>query len=197
MPARLCCRRHRRRYEGGFVAGLRDGHGTQRYVDGSVYTGSWFRDRRHGQGTLTHANGDKYTGESPADAGMCARSGARAMRGRATPHHAGAWAHDKKNGPGKYAYISRRRVYTGEWLDDVAKCGEMAELPAGSALAGAGGAAGLAASASATSSTGFAGGLLASSSSMLSGGFGAATTRHNDTLHPATQARSTAFALAL
>jgi len=87
-------------YEGTFVGGAREGQGTLRYVDGSVYVGQWFRDVRAGTGTLLLPSGDRYSG---------------------------AWAGDKKNGRGTFVYKGRGRMYVGEWVDDVAKCGEMVE----------------------------------------------------------------------
>lgn len=50
------------RYEGTFVSGLREGQGTLKYADGSVYHGQWFQDKRHGQGILITATGDRYIG---------------------------------------------------------------------------------------------------------------------------------------
>lgn len=46
-------------------------------------------------------------------------------------HHAsraGTWSGDKKHGPGQYFYVSRGKTYIGEWVEDVAACGEMREL---------------------------------------------------------------------
>lgn len=37
----------------------------------------------------------------------------------------GSWRHDKKNGPGKFFYLDKGQVYTGEWVDDIAKCGTL------------------------------------------------------------------------
>lgn len=51
---------------------------------------------RSGLGVLTFVNGDRYEGH---------------------------WLADKKEGPGRYFYSATRKVYTGEWVDDVAKCG--------------------------------------------------------------------------
>ena len=51
---------------------------------------------RSGLGVLTFVNGDRYEGH---------------------------WLADKKEGPGRHFYSATRKVYTGEWVDDVAKCG--------------------------------------------------------------------------
>lgn len=89
-------------YEGEFAGGLRHGRGRIQYGDGSVYVGEWANDLRHGQGTLTTPAGDSYNG---------------------------SWSKDMKHGPGQYIYLQRGMVYTGEWIDDIAKCGEMTPLP--------------------------------------------------------------------
>ena len=41
---------------------------------------------------------------------------------------AGSWALDKKHGSGQYLYFSKGKVYSGEWIEDVAKCGELREM---------------------------------------------------------------------
>ena len=35
----------------------------------------------------------------------------------------GVFRGDKKNGTGKYYYRDTRKMYEGEWIDDIAKCG--------------------------------------------------------------------------
>jgi hypothetical protein len=88
-------------YEGEFEADLPHGHGTMRYVDGSMYTGQWRAGRRHGHGVLVLGNGDRYIG---------------------------SWEGDMKHGPGRHLYYSRDRVYAGEWVADVPRSGEMSGM---------------------------------------------------------------------
>ena len=38
-----------------------------------------------------------------------------------------------KNGEGKYLYLDRGQVYTGTWVDDVAKCGTVEDVDGDSA----------------------------------------------------------------
>lgn len=38
-----------------------------------------------------------------------------------------------KNGEGKYLYLDRGQVYTGIWVDDVAKCGTLEDVDRDSA----------------------------------------------------------------
>lgn len=66
------------------------------YTDGSVYEGEWYNDQRNGKGVLKLANGNRYEG---------------------------MWEGDQKNGPGKFLYMDKGQVYTGNWKDGIAKCG--------------------------------------------------------------------------
>jgi hypothetical protein len=90
-------------YEGSFSDDVPEGSGTLRYQDGAMYTGQWHNGKRHGQGVLILPNGDRYIGH---------------------------WQNDMKHGPGRFLYFSRDRVYTGEWVADVARCGEMSGMTA-------------------------------------------------------------------
>ena len=42
--------------------GLREGKGTQIWIDGSKYVGYWKNDHANGKGRLIHADGDVYEG---------------------------------------------------------------------------------------------------------------------------------------
>ena len=35
----------------------------------------------------------------------------------------GCWENGLKHGPGKFFYLDKGQVYTGQWVTDVAKCG--------------------------------------------------------------------------
>lgn len=70
------------------------------YPNGSVYEGEWYNDQRSGKGVLRLANNNRYEG---------------------------LWERDMKNGRGKFIYLDKGQVYTGNWKDDVAKCGTMEE----------------------------------------------------------------------
>ena len=41
----------------------------------------------------------------------------------------GYWLDDKKEGPGRYFYLSSQKMYEGEWVNDVAKCGVYMDMP--------------------------------------------------------------------
>merc|ERR1712100_907400 len=59
----------------------------------------------------------------------------RAVRARPDAHSQwgpvrGHLPGDKKNGAGKYYYRDTRKMYEGEWVNDIAKCGVYSDLPA-------------------------------------------------------------------
>lgn len=84
------------RYEGEWASGLRNGRGTMYYANGDRYEGEWMDGKRSGLGVFWLKNGDRYEGQ---------------------------WANDLKNGSGRYYYTQLKRIYEGEWLQDIAKCG--------------------------------------------------------------------------
>ena len=43
--------------------GLREGRGTQVWMDGSKYEGTWVSGKANGKGRLIHADGDVYEGD--------------------------------------------------------------------------------------------------------------------------------------
>mmetsp|Transcript_3595 Transcript_3595/g.6811 ORF Transcript_3595/g.6811 Transcript_3595/m.6811 type:complete len:352 (-) Transcript_3595:62-1117(-) len=92
------------RYEGGFEADVRSGHGKMTYADGSVYEGEWKGGGREGMGVLSLPNDDKYVG---------------------------MFRDDMKDGPGRFEYASTGKVYAGEWRDDSPVCGEFMPNPKG------------------------------------------------------------------
>ena len=85
-------------YEGEWFADKRSGWGRMYYADGSIYEGEWYNDQRNGKGVLSIPNGNRYEG---------------------------MWEGDKKNGPGKFLFLDKGQVYTGNWKDGVAKCGTL------------------------------------------------------------------------
>ncbi len=73
-------------YEGETVE-IRQGRGTQKYSNGSVYEGQWKSDKRHGVGVLyDERRGFRYDGE---------------------------WADDKYEGRGTMVYDQNRQTYEG------------------------------------------------------------------------------------
>lgn len=89
------------KYEGEFDKGRRHGWGVMFYPDGTRYEGEWENGERCGQGVMWLTNGDRFEG---------------------------LWRHDMKNGPGRYHYTSLKRIYEGEWANNVAKCGYLRDV---------------------------------------------------------------------
>jgi len=143
------------KYEGDWVANLKHGRGTFWVMEeGKLrkqYTGDWVDDQRHGHGVFTYRNGDRYEGEwkKHSKHGM-----GKMFYGKQSPEgsyngswsddersglgilfmangdwYEGHWLHDKKQGPGRYFYLSTGKVYEGEWVDDVPKCGQLQDAP--------------------------------------------------------------------
>jgi hypothetical protein len=84
------------RYEGNWMHGVRQGQGTMFFSNGDVYIGQWSEDKQAGFGTLTKANDDVYEGE---------------------------WLKGKREGPGIFFYKQHEKIYDGEWVNDIPKCG--------------------------------------------------------------------------
>jgi hypothetical protein len=49
-------------YEGEFLDGVINGHGTYRWADKQIYTGDWVMGKMHGKGTYKWPNGGEYSG---------------------------------------------------------------------------------------------------------------------------------------
>ena len=117
---------YRKRYQGDFANNKFHGVGKIFYDSGDKYEGNFEKHRRHGRGVCEYANGDVYEGEWRNDK----RSGRGLLLLKNGDRFDGHFAEDKKSGVGVYYYFSTRKMYEGEWLDDVPKCGEYKSLPA-------------------------------------------------------------------
>ncbi len=75
-------------YSGDWIDGRREGHGTQHYLNGDVYTGQWVLDCRHGTGEMFHHD-EKcvYSGEWNFDT----KSGKGQMKFKSSVTLAGVW----------------------------------------------------------------------------------------------------------
>jgi len=81
-----------------------------------VYVGDWHEGKQCGFGTLTKSNGDVYEGEW--------------LNGELGKHqsnecfvHENNLCTDKREGAGIYYYKSKEKIYDGEWVNDLPKCG--------------------------------------------------------------------------
>jgi len=77
--------------------GEREGHGTQCWKDGHVYTGEFKHDQREGKGRMTSANGT-YDGHWEANC----RHGKGCITWPNCIKYDGEWSHDRINGTGRY-----------------------------------------------------------------------------------------------
>lgn len=117
---------YRKRYQGDFANNKFHGVGKMFYDSGDKYEGNFENHRRHGRGVCEYANGDVYEGEWRGDK----RSGRGLLLLKNGDRFDGHFSDDKKNGMGIYYYFSTRKMYEGEWLAGVPKCGEYKALPA-------------------------------------------------------------------
>ena len=112
-----------RQYIGMWRNGKRDGEGTYYYSEHEVYSGEWMNNKRCGNGRLDYANGDYYLGQWNSDM----QNGIGSHFHKNGNVFIGYWIDGKKSGPGKFLYASTRKVYEGEWVDNIPKCGEYRE----------------------------------------------------------------------
>jgi hypothetical protein len=71
------------------------------YKNGDVYVGQWFGGKRNGYGVLTKRNGD---------------------------HFEGSWVNDLREGQGSYFYAESNKLFVGEYVNDMPKCGIYSEV---------------------------------------------------------------------
>ena len=105
-------------YEGRVDAeGKREGRGTLRGADGSVYEGQWAGDLRQGFGWLIAASGMEYTGEFHADRA----DGQGSARYPSGDLYRGGWKEGVRCGHGKMVFQGSApgQVYEGGWEADV------------------------------------------------------------------------------
>jgi hypothetical protein len=117
---------YRKRYQGDFASNKFHGVGKMFYDSGDKYEGNFENHRRHGKGVCEYANGDVYEGEWRNDK----RHGRGLLLLQNGDRYDGHFADDNKSGTGAYYYFTTRKMYEGEWLDGVPKCGEYKALPA-------------------------------------------------------------------
>lgn len=114
-----------KRYMGGWAYGQRHGRGTYFYEQGDRYVGEWQHGVREGQGTMHYASNETYNGTWSQDM----RHGMGVLALPNGDSYEGGWLEDKKHGPGRYIYLSRGKMYEGEWVHGTAKAGVMSDLP--------------------------------------------------------------------
>lgn len=136
-------------YEGAWDMNNKHGHGKMMYANGDVYEGDWVSDQRSGLGTLTLCKALLCISLCVCLWVMSVRvvcilvhtlpcRGSHSLADCPSPNppltangdvYNGHWLADKKEGPGRYFYVATRKMYEGEWVDDVAKCGVFSDIP--------------------------------------------------------------------
>jgi hypothetical protein len=106
-------------YHGVFKNGKRNGKGTMKYNDGSLYVddgslyvGQWENDKRHGKGNMKYKDGSVYEGEWKDGK----RNGKGTMKYNDGSVYEGQWENNKRHGKGNMKYKDGS-VYEGEWED--------------------------------------------------------------------------------
>jgi len=101
------------RYEGDWVAGLREGKG--KYLSkatGGKYEGEYAADLKEGSGKYTFANGDSYDGQWKA--GLRHGQGTYTWKEK-NEKYCGAWEEGVKQGQGKFTYHNGD-VFSGPYV---------------------------------------------------------------------------------
>lgn len=111
-------------YAGNWKGGLKHGEGIYYYKNGDIYEGEWENDLRSGEGTMHYVDGSKYTGEWADD--QC--NGFGVLHENNGNRYEGYFLNGKKHGSGSYYYVSQCRLYKGEWIEGVAKCGVISDF---------------------------------------------------------------------
>ena len=89
------------RYDGFWKKNQPYGEGRMIYKNGDVYVGQWYEGLRNGYGVLTKRNGD---------------------------HFEGCWVKDKREGQGSYFFAEKNKLFVGEYVNDMPKCGISSEV---------------------------------------------------------------------
>ncbi len=95
-------------YTGLFVNGLKHGHGTFRWANGDLYVGNFCQGDIEGQGVQKLVNGDIYEGDF--------RRSRRWGQGTMTNSHGryvGQFVNDRKSGYGEFYWSGTNKVYKG------------------------------------------------------------------------------------
>lgn len=116
-------KRWRKTYSGGWSEGRKEGEGVYFYDNGDVYRGEWINGERSGRGSMQYFNGDEYVGSFRFD-GRCGSGSTTYSCGDV---HEGHYSDDVKEGPGLFFYAGSGKVYEGEWVQDLPRCGQLRE----------------------------------------------------------------------
>lgn len=111
-------------YEGDWVQGRREGHGTRYYSNGETYTGHFAANLRHGSGRYEYESGDVYAGQWLDDK----RQGAGTVYFGTGDIFIGNFMLDRREGLGTLYMMSRQKKYIAEYVADSPRCGTVMEI---------------------------------------------------------------------
>lgn len=110
-------------YQGEWLAGKRDGRGTQWCKNGEVYEGDFVADKRHGVGKLYLVNGDIISGNFRDNL----TEGWAVLRTPSGDWFEGFWCRGMREGPGVWHYVERKQCLEGEWSKNIAVMGVLTD----------------------------------------------------------------------
>jgi hypothetical protein len=116
--------KYRRVFTGQWEDDRKAGQGSYFYKNGHRYDGSWLNDQRHGDGRMLYATGDIYEGLWLDDK----RHGYGNLSSVNGNYFEGYWQEDMKHGEGSYFYAALNKIYVGEWVEDIPRCGVYSEV---------------------------------------------------------------------
>ena len=93
--------------------GAREGHGTQTWRDGHVFSGEFKKDQREGRGRMTGSDGEYY-----GDWSANCRHGQGCMTWPDGKKYDGQWTMDRVNGTGRYEWADGN-YFVGEMKDGI------------------------------------------------------------------------------
>jgi hypothetical protein len=114
----------RRRYTGDWVNDKKEGRGTMFFNNEDRYDGFWKDNLQFGEGRMIYKNGDVYVGHW--DNGK--RSGYGVLTKRNGDHFEGNWVNDMREGQGSYFFALKNKLFVGEYVEDLPKCGIYTEV---------------------------------------------------------------------
>ena len=116
--------KYKRVYTGDWENDKMSGRGTYFYENDDRYDGFWLADKKHGQGRMIYSNGEIYEGQWVDDM----KDGYGTLTNPNGDHFEGYWMRDMKHGQGSYYYGEKNKIYVGEWVEDVPRCGVFTEV---------------------------------------------------------------------
>jgi len=116
--------KYKRIYTGDWEEDKMSGQGTYFYPNEDRYDGSWFKGKKHGEGRMLYSNGDIYEGQWIEDM----KEGYGTLTRATGDYFEGYWFRDMRHGQGSHYFAEKNKIYVGEWVDDVPKCGVLTEV---------------------------------------------------------------------